>query len=259
MAKAHALDRTLRTLPPLLRRLQVARKQQAPWLLRLVQVADETAAYVTVWIRRIMVVAISGYAVAEAGLLFGLPWSAYDAILRLSLLVVTMLLVIVILQNRVQVGEALRAPPLAEDETPDRARRLFRGLRDRLADVWHLLAILWLFALWGVWALEVRDGVGTAYGTALYSVDAARGVVYFAANNNGNLVVITGRHFDLAACAADIWRQKAANTALAYDFSTDNHKMSRSQMFEACTRMAQYYDGMTEPNAIGVQRSDDVG
>jgi hypothetical protein len=108
-------------------------------------------------------------------------------------------------------------------------------------------------------ALEVRDGVGTAYGTALYSVDAARGVVYFAANNNGNLVVITGRHFDLAACAADIWRQKAANTAFAYDVSTDNHKMSRSQMFEACTRMAQYYDGMTEPGEIGVQRSDDVG
>ena len=126
--------------------------------LRLVQVADETAAYVTIWVRRIVVVAIAGYAVAEAGLLFGLPWSAYDAILRLSLLVVTLLMVIVILQNRTQVGEALRAPPLAEDETPDRARRLFRGLRDRLADVWHLLAILWLFALWGVWALEVRDG-----------------------------------------------------------------------------------------------------
>jgi small-conductance mechanosensitive channel len=126
--------------------------------LRLVQVADETAAYVTVWVRRIVVVAIAGYAVAEAGLLFGLPWSAYDAILRLSLLVVTLLMVIVILQNRAQVADALRAAPLAEDEVPDRARRLFRGLRDRLADVWHLLAILWLFALWGVWALEVRDG-----------------------------------------------------------------------------------------------------
>lgn len=126
--------------------------------LRLVQVADETAAYVTVWIRRIMVVAISGYAVAEAGLLFGLPWTAYDSILRLSLLVVSLLLVIVILQNRAAVAETLRAPPLAEDETPDRTRRMLRALRDRLADVWHLLAILWLFALWGVWALEIRDG-----------------------------------------------------------------------------------------------------
>ena len=126
--------------------------------LRLVQVADETAAYVTVWIRRIMVVAISGYAVAEAGLLFGLPWTAYDSILRLSLLVVSLLLVIVILQNRAAVAETLRAPALAEGETPDRTRRLLRALRDRLADVWHLLAILWLFALWGVWALEIRDG-----------------------------------------------------------------------------------------------------
>ena len=126
--------------------------------LRLVQVADETAAYVTVWIRRIVVVALTGYAVAEAGLLFGLPWSAYDAILRFSLLVVSLLMVIVILQNRTAVADALRAPELAEGDTPDRARRIVRMLRDRLADVWHLLAILWLFALWGVWALEIRDG-----------------------------------------------------------------------------------------------------
>jgi hypothetical protein len=61
--------------------------------LRLVQVADETAAYVTVWVRRIALVAITGYAVAEAGLLFGLPWGAYDGILRFSLLVVSLFLV----------------------------------------------------------------------------------------------------------------------------------------------------------------------
>jgi small-conductance mechanosensitive channel len=126
--------------------------------LRLVQVADETAAYITVWIRRVAVVAIAGIGLAEAMLLFGLPWSAYDAILRVTLLVVSLLLVIVILQNRAAVADALRAPELAEGETPDRARRFFRVVRDRLADVWHLLAILWLFALWGVWALEVRDG-----------------------------------------------------------------------------------------------------
>ncbi|WP_270937004.1 mechanosensitive ion channel family protein, partial [Falsiroseomonas oryzae] len=126
--------------------------------LRLVQVADETAAYVTVWVRRIAVVAILGYAIAEAMLLFGLPWSAYDAILRISLLIVSLLLVIVVLQNRAAVAEAMRAPDLAPGEVPDRPRRFVRALRDRLADVWHLLAILWLFAAWGVWALEVRDG-----------------------------------------------------------------------------------------------------
>jgi small-conductance mechanosensitive channel len=126
--------------------------------LRLVQVSDETAAYITIWVRRIAVVGITGYAVAEAGLLFGMPWSAYDAILRVSLLVVSLFLVIVILQNRTLVAEALRAPPLAETDNPNASRRLFRALRDRLADIWHLLAILWLFAAWGVWALEIRDG-----------------------------------------------------------------------------------------------------
>ncbi|PWS39348.1 mechanosensitive ion channel protein MscS [Falsiroseomonas bella] len=126
--------------------------------LRLVQVGDETSAYINIWIRRIVVVALFGYAVAEAGLLFGLPWSAYDAILRISLLIVSILLVIVILQNRHQVADALRAKPLPEGETADRTRLLFRALRNRLAEIWHLLAILWLFALWGVWALEIRDG-----------------------------------------------------------------------------------------------------
>ncbi|WP_137180019.1 mechanosensitive ion channel family protein [Roseomonas sp. AR75] len=126
--------------------------------LRLVQVQDETAAYITIWVRRVVVVALLGYAIAESGLLFGLPWSAYDAILRVSLLIVSILLLIVILQNRQPVADALRAKPLNEGETADRTRRLLRGLRDRLAEVWHLLAILWLFALWGVWALEIRDG-----------------------------------------------------------------------------------------------------
>jgi small-conductance mechanosensitive channel len=126
--------------------------------LRLVPCLDETAAYVTVWVRRIVVVAITGFAIAESGLLFGLPWVAYDAVLRISLLIVSLLMIIVVLQNRGSVAEALRAPSLAEGDNPDQMRRLLRGLRDRIADVWHLLAMLWLMALWGVWALEVRDG-----------------------------------------------------------------------------------------------------
>ncbi|MGG5888361.1 mechanosensitive ion channel domain-containing protein [Falsiroseomonas sp. HC035] len=126
--------------------------------LRLVPCLDETAAYITIWVRRIMAVAIFGYAMAEAGLLFGLPWAAYDGILRLSALIVTLLLIIVILQNRGAMADVLRAPELKPGDHPDRARRTLRLARDRIADIWHLLAILWLVALWGVWALEVRDG-----------------------------------------------------------------------------------------------------
>ncbi|MBW8271002.1 mechanosensitive ion channel domain-containing protein, partial [Caldovatus aquaticus] len=126
--------------------------------LRLIPCSDETAAYVTIWLRRILLVLVLGAAAAEIGLQFGLSWGAYDAILRFSFLVVSLLLVVVILQNRAAVAELLRAPPLAEGEAPERARRLLRAVRDRVAEIWHLIAILWLFAAWGVWALEIERG-----------------------------------------------------------------------------------------------------
>jgi len=126
--------------------------------LRILPVTDESAAYATVWLRRIVLVLVSSYAVAEAGLQFGLPWSAYDSILRMALLLITLFLIIVILQNRQTVSDLLRAPELAEGEEPDRARRFFRMLRDRVADIWHLVAIAWLMAAWGVWALEIQQG-----------------------------------------------------------------------------------------------------
>jgi len=127
-------------------------------MLRLLPVADETAAYITVWLRRITFVLVVGYASAEAGLQFGLPWAAYDSILRLSLLLVTFFLIIVILQNRQIVSDMLRAPDPAEGDVPDPGRRLLAGLRNRLAEIWHLVAIAWLIVAWAVWALEVQGG-----------------------------------------------------------------------------------------------------
>lgn len=127
-------------------------------MLRLAPVGDETAAYITIWLRRITFVLVAGYASAEAGLQFGLPWGAYDSILRVCLGLVTLFLVIIILQNRGHVSEALRANQLADGAALEPARRLLNGLRNRLADIWHLVAIAWLVAAWGVWALEVQGG-----------------------------------------------------------------------------------------------------
>ncbi|MBP0445448.1 mechanosensitive ion channel, partial [Roseomonas sp. SSH11] len=126
--------------------------------LRLVPLHDETAAYITVWLRRVVAVLVVGWALAEAGLLFGVPWAVYDGITRFSLLIVSLFLIIIVMQNRHVVAEFLRAPELKPGDNPDRSRRMFRALRDRLAEIWHVLAILYLLALWGVWALEVRDG-----------------------------------------------------------------------------------------------------
>jgi small-conductance mechanosensitive channel len=126
--------------------------------LRLLPLADETAAYITVWLRRMLALGIGGYAFAEAGLLLGLTWGAYDAIMRLTLLGVSLFAIIIVLQNRAAVADRLRAPDLAEGTKPDRAQRLIRALRNRLSEVWHLVAIAYLIALWGVWALEITDG-----------------------------------------------------------------------------------------------------
>jgi small conductance mechanosensitive channel len=126
--------------------------------LRLVPLHDETAAYITVWLRRIVAVLVVGWAIAEAGLLIGIPWAVYDGITRLSLLVASLFLIIIVMQNRHLVAERLRAPELKPGDHPDRSRRMFRALRDRLAEIWHVLAILYLLALWGVWSLQVQDG-----------------------------------------------------------------------------------------------------
>ncbi len=126
--------------------------------LRVLPVADETAAYATVWLRRIALVAVGAFALSEFALLLAMPPNIQAGILRVGLLVVSVFIAIIVLQNRLPVAQFLAARPLPEGETPDRSRRLLRLLRDRLADAWHVVAILWVVALWGVWALEVERG-----------------------------------------------------------------------------------------------------
>ncbi|HWL81036.1 MAG TPA: mechanosensitive ion channel domain-containing protein [Roseomonas sp.] len=147
--------------------------------LRLLPCSDLTAAYVTLWLGRMIVVLVGGYGIAEAGLLLGLPWGAYDAILRLVLLIVSFFCVIIVLQNRVAVAQVLRAPPLKPGEAPHRARAGLRRFRDWLAEVWHVLAILYLLALWAVWALQIEEGFTRLLRASLFTLmvlGAAKGL-----------------------------------------------------------------------------------
>jgi small-conductance mechanosensitive channel len=118
--------------------------------LRLVHVADDTASYLTRWLRRILVVAIFGNAVAEVTLLFGLYIAAYNTLLKLVALVVHVFLVIIVLQCRAKVSRRLRPPAGSHG--------FMAMLRERAADSWHYMAIFYIVALWLVWALEVQGG-----------------------------------------------------------------------------------------------------
>jgi small conductance mechanosensitive channel len=165
--------------------------------LRLPRIGDETAEYGTIWTRRVAFTAIYGYFVAQAALLLGLPHKSYFALLKVVGLAVVAMLIVLVLQNRGAVAawmrgtpltgppapdpEAFRgaeAPPHAEaalggpdlasaiaGETPPPAaapaperRGPLRSVRRRLADVWHVLAILYLVVIFGVWALEIKGG-----------------------------------------------------------------------------------------------------
>jgi small-conductance mechanosensitive channel len=116
----------------------------------LFRVRAETAAYIEIWVRRIVAVGVSGIAFANVALLLGLHRGGYAALLRLVMLVVHLFIVVIILQCRRQVAAAIRAP----------AGRVGAAAqaRNRIAGMWHYLAIALDLSLWTVWALNIRNG-----------------------------------------------------------------------------------------------------
>jgi small-conductance mechanosensitive channel len=66
------------------------------------------------------------------------------------MLIVHLFIVVIILQCRRQVAQAIRAPAGREG--------IAARVRDRVADRWHYLAIALDLALWAVWALNIPNG-----------------------------------------------------------------------------------------------------
>lgn len=120
--------------------------------LRVPAISDETAHYADIWIRRLTFTSVYGYFALQAALLLGLPVNAYEALLRLLGFIVTMLVIVLIVQNRTAVADYIRGG----EEAPKKLG--LRALRNRLARMWHLLAVVYVLVLFGIWALEIRGG-----------------------------------------------------------------------------------------------------
>jgi small-conductance mechanosensitive channel len=118
--------------------------------LRMVHLNDEAAAYTLIWVRRLAAVAGFGYAATQIGVQFGLPNAARDAFLKAVALLDHLFLVVIILQCRRQVRNRIRSHAATLTITG--------RIRNRIAGVWHLLAIFVVLALWLVWAAQVRHG-----------------------------------------------------------------------------------------------------
>ena len=103
---AYALCRTV---------MCVARTMVSPSLLNLLVMSGETAAYIEIWVRielsvrRIVTVGVFGIAIANVALLLGLYRSGYEALVRLVMLTVHLMLVVVILQCRRLVADVIRS------------------------------------------------------------------------------------------------------------------------------------------------------
>jgi small-conductance mechanosensitive channel len=116
----------------------------------LFRVRAETAAYIEIWARRIVTVGASGIAFANVALLLGLHYAGYAALQRMAMLIVHLFIVVIILQCRRQIADAIRAPAGREG--------LAVRARNRVAGVWHYVAIALDLALWAVWALNIHNG-----------------------------------------------------------------------------------------------------
>ena len=132
--------------------LSVARMLLSPHesRLRLVHLHDATAAYLMLWIRRLIVIAVFGYAVGEVGLLLGMSDIAHDALQKGIGLVLHVILAYLVVRNRRPVRRWLRAP--------EGSTGFIASFRNRFAGVWHWVALFFLIAGWLIWAVEVPHG-----------------------------------------------------------------------------------------------------
>jgi len=139
--------------------LVVARALLAPEgsSLPLLRMPAETAGYWYVWFRRLIGLAVYGYAFAAAALIAGLPLAGYEVVVKALGFALAALLIILIFQNRSAVAAWIRGSEAGE---PSRRRPSpgLRVLRARLADVWHLLAVLYVVGFYGVWAAQIPGG-----------------------------------------------------------------------------------------------------
>ena len=162
--------------------------------LRPVRLSDETAAYLYVWARRLTSIAVYGYFIAEAALLVGIPRRGHRFLLDLLVVIIGLLSVVLILQNRSNVAEAILAPRRPQAETEGDASEAppseaLKGTQRFFAEYWHVAAILYVAIVFAVWIFHpgggplfvIRATLFTllAVGIARLVVQLARGAVHY--------------------------------------------------------------------------------
>ena len=116
---------------------------------RFVDLSDENANYLFFWVRRLTVVSVYGFFVAEALPLLGVAQGAQAIAQKLIGLVVASMVVVFVLQNRQPVRTWLAGAGTVSG---------WRRIRRSFAEVWHIVAIAYVIAVYAVWAMGVPGG-----------------------------------------------------------------------------------------------------
>ena len=116
---------------------------------RFVDLSDENANYLFFWVRRLTVVSVYGFFIAEALPLLGTAQDAQAIARKLIGLVVASMVVVLVLQNRQPVHAWLSGAGTVSG---------WRRIRRSFAEVWHLVAIAYVTAVYAVWATGVPGG-----------------------------------------------------------------------------------------------------
>ncbi len=120
----------------------------------------ETRNYLYIWVKRFTFWGVYGYAVPEAAWWLGVPGTLYTLMLKLVGLVVALLAIIFLLQNRAAIANWIGGDGLTASG--------WSRVRRTLAEVWQLLAIFYIAGLYAIYALHIEGGfVYVARATAL--------------------------------------------------------------------------------------------
>lgn len=124
--------------------------------LRFLPLADESAAYLFVWCTRLSAFIVFGFFLSQAALYLDVPKGSVHAFSSFIGLMITLMVVIIVLQNRAQVSNWLRGK---KDKDADAT--FVQATRARVADVWHVLAIVYLVIGYVIAALDIEQGFTT--------------------------------------------------------------------------------------------------
>lgn len=134
---------------------------------RPITLGDETAQYLHIWIVRVSGLGVFGYFGIQVSGFMGLAAPAQSFLFKLVALLLALLLVMLIMQNRRTVAKYIGGR--------EGARLL--SLRRRLADLWHVLAVLYVMVVYLVWVIGMPGGFAyLASATVLSALTVAAGI-----------------------------------------------------------------------------------